>query len=1000
MAFNVGETIVATIALEVAKFIEDAERAKQAADNLDDAGKDAFSGAEKSADSFSKKLGDLGDRVTSFGKKWSLMVTAPIAGFLGISYQQAASLEQAIGKTEAVYGDASQSIIEWSENSARSYGMSQTAALDMVGTYGQIMQAQGMATEQSQEYSQELIGLAADMSAFSDRDISQSSNAIRAALTGEYESLKSFGIVLKAAEVDQEALNIARAQGTEEVTEAHRVQARYNIIMRQTTQMHGQFAREADGASGQLAIFKANMADLAANLGNVLLPVGTKVTAFLNTMLTGFMALPQPVKTVAVVLLAVLAAVGPLAIGIGTMMSGLAALPAVAGAVSTAFGVMGTAMMAVFANPLMLAGIAVVAAGIAAYKTNFLGFADLVNGSLGALQDFWGYTQLIFGQEHSTTGTLTTTFDGDSHTIQWMEEPDGTIKYAVMSVAEDGTLTEIGEVIESYTDPENPNIAHIKIQPEGDGEAFWTTVDLTTGKIESVDIEVKATGAEDAAGAIEKAWGWAVLLSKIDPWERLQGASDSAMQWMNRMGNKMEGLISDAASFTWDAIQNTTAFQWAEEKLNNLMTLIGFVQLAWDLLFGGREGADMEQVDAEKQQKNPTAYTAEQRENRLGATFPSGLTGADIVDNAKWQASVGIFNALQQAIDPVTTSLGEVSAAALATNPSFQSLQAVMGTSASTATGFSGTMGTTASTTEGAGVRMGTAFQGIASGAALRFAEARNAATSQFGSMETEVTGHMGAMGSSVSRESEAMQANASRSAATMQGSVVGQVVAMAAATAIQMGLMVTAGTNAGEQMSTGLVGALMGAAAQVAVQILLIVASVQSAGSSGYAAGHYAGSMISRGFADGMLAYLGVIQGAASAMVAAASSAVIAKAMISSPSKLFRRHGGDSGEGYGLGFLDKIPMVKRAASKLVEAAIPTRAPRYAGVPIDTPIMGANSMRGSVTIINNYDNSDHSINTTASAEELGMISKRAQRGDAAATRMSSRRSVKQYGRLS
>ena len=929
MALNVGETIVASIALEVAKFIEDAERAKQAADNLDDAGANAFGPAEKSADSFSKKLGDLGERVTSFGRKWTMFATVPIAGFLGLSYQQAASAEQAIGKVEAVYGDASQSIIEWSEDSAQAYGMSQTAALDMVGTYGQIMQAQGLAMDQVPEYSQRLIQLSADMSAFSDRNITESSNAIRAALTGEYESLKSFGIVLKAAEVDQEALNIARAQGTDEVTEAHRVQARYNIILRQTSAMTGQFEKESQGASGQLAIFKANMADLSANLGNVLLPIGTKVTALLNTMLTGFMALPQPVKTFTVVLLAVVAAIGPLAIGIGSVMSGLAALPAVAGAVTGAFGVMGTAMAAAFANPLVLAGIGIIAAGILAYKNNFLGFADMVQGSLGVLEDFWGFTQLIFGQQHSTTGTLTTTFNGDDHTIQWIEQPDGTIKYAVMSVSEDGTLTEFGTVIDSYTDPEDPNIAHIQIQPEGDGEAFWTTVDLTTGKIDSVDIEVKASGAEESAGAIQKAWEWAVLLSKIDPWEKLQGASDSAMQWLNRMGNKLEALIGDAAAFTWDAIQNTTAFQWAEDKLNGILGLLGSVKDLWNGIFGGTQGADMEQVDAEKQQKNPTAYSSEQRENLLGATFPSGLTGADIVDNAKWQATVGIFNALEAAIPPVVTNLGNVSAAAAATNPAFQMMQSVMGTSASTATGFSGTMQTTAATTGTAGASIGSTFGNIASAATSRFSEARNAASSQFAALQSVVTsqataargnalGQFAALSAGALTNFATAKNNATSQASAMNAAVAGQFMGMKTAAAIQTAMMASNARTSGTQMSSGLTGWIFGAQARIAAGIASMVASVRGAGGSGYSAGYYAGSMIGSGMAAGMYAYLGSISAAANAMVAAASRAVVARAMISSPSRLFKQYGAYIGEGMELGILGKVGDVQRASDMLV----------------------------------------------------------------------------------
>jgi hypothetical protein len=55
--------------------------------------------------------------------------------------------------------------------------------------------------------------------------------------------------------------------------------------------------------------------------------------------------------------------------------------------------------------------------------------------------------------------------------------------------------------------------------------------------------------------------------------------------------------------------------------------------------------------------------------------------------------------------------------------------------------------------------------------------------------------------------------------------------------------------------------------------------------------------------------------------MVDAADSALRAKAMISSPSKLFEGRGEQSGEGYEDGWYNKIPDVVRAVHRMIDAA-------------------------------------------------------------------------------
>lgn len=74
---------------------------------------------------------------------------------------------------------------------------------------------------------------------------------------------------------------------------------------------------------------------------------------------------------------------------------------------------------------------------------------------------------------------------------------------------------------------------------------------------------------------------------------------------------------------------------------------------------------------------------------------------------------------------------------------------------------------------------------------------------------------------------------------------------------------------------------------------------------------------MISSGFANGINAGIGAAQAAASRLAAIAAQAIAAKAQIHSPSRVTRRLGEYTGEGYALGIEDMYRQVERASESI-----------------------------------------------------------------------------------
>ena len=139
---------------------------------------------------------------------------------------------------------------------------------------------------------------------------------------------------------------------------------------------------------------------------------------------------------------------------------------------------------------------------------------------------------------------------------------------------------------------------------------------------------------------------------------------------------------------------------------------------------------------------------------------------------------------------------------------------------------------------------------------------------------------------------------------------------------------------SAGRKVGTAFTTGLQSGLAQAPAAAMTAVSQTNSTLQAGQSSAFNSGAFIGRGFANGMLSMLGIIQSAAAKMAAAADKAVRAKAKINSPSKVASKLGSWWGEGYERGILDNVKNVWDAAEKLVSipsVATPDLALAYSG---------------------------------------------------------------------
>ncbi len=242
----------------------------------------AFGKAANAGDGLGKSLGKL----AKVGIAAGVALGAGLAVGAKKSIDAASNLQEQINKTNVVFAKNGSEVLKWSKGLETSFGLSQRAALEAAGTFGNMLVPMGFARKEAASMSEQMVQLAGDMASFNNASPEETLNAIRAGLAGEAEPLRRYGVFLTAARIEQEALTETGKKSAKQLTEQEKATARYNLILKDTADTQGDFARSAGGSlANQIRIAQASFEDLAASIGSALLPVAIRVLGFINTKL-------------------------------------------------------------------------------------------------------------------------------------------------------------------------------------------------------------------------------------------------------------------------------------------------------------------------------------------------------------------------------------------------------------------------------------------------------------------------------------------------------------------------------------------------------------------------------------------------------------------------------------------------------------------------------------------------------------------------------------------
>jgi hypothetical protein len=208
--------------------------------------------------------------------------------------QAASDFQEATSKVNVVFGRASKTIKDFANNAARDLGQSKQSVLDAAGAFGTFGKAAGLAGEDLATFTTDFVTLSTDLASFNNTSPEEAVLAIGAALRGESEPLRRYGVLLNDAVLRQEALTLGIYDGKGALTAQQKVLAAQSAIYKQTGDAQGDFMRTSDGLANSQRTLKATFEDIQVAIGNAFLKNAEGATKNILFLIDALKKIPTP----------------------------------------------------------------------------------------------------------------------------------------------------------------------------------------------------------------------------------------------------------------------------------------------------------------------------------------------------------------------------------------------------------------------------------------------------------------------------------------------------------------------------------------------------------------------------------------------------------------------------------------------------------------------------------------------------------------------------------
>jgi hypothetical protein len=253
---------------------------------------DDFTESSKKSEKQSKEtggaIGALSKEIGNLGSMAGIAAAAVGAAMVAIGVKSvalASDLEETQGKFNVVFRGMEEDAESWAKTLQESYGTSELEGKRYLSAIQDLAVPTGLAREEAGKLSNQFVKMAVDLGSFNNLPTQQVIEDIQSALQGSTETMAKYGINVKVAKLQQEALNLGLADSKNDISDADKAIALYSIAMREGSDAMGDFQRTGDSLANQQKVLSAEFQDIMSTIGKELMPVVTEIVTDFNKWL-------------------------------------------------------------------------------------------------------------------------------------------------------------------------------------------------------------------------------------------------------------------------------------------------------------------------------------------------------------------------------------------------------------------------------------------------------------------------------------------------------------------------------------------------------------------------------------------------------------------------------------------------------------------------------------------------------------------------------------------
>lgn len=502
----------------------------------------------------------------------------------------ASELEQQFGGLDAVFKDNAEEMKNFSEN-AYNLGISTVDAARSSVLLGAAFKGAGFDIDTVTGQTQSLLNLSADLAAQFGGSSAEAVAALGSAFRGEFNPIERYSVNLRKSDVNARLAAKGLDGLTGQALKQAEIVATLELIFEASSDAIGANAREQDtlaAKQGQLAAVTEN---LSAQLGEVLLPVLTKISEALINIIDFFSGLPRPVQNTILAFGALAAILGPAVLLTSSLITAFTTIKGVLGGFTIASRAAAIAQgafnLVLSLNPLTLVALAIAAvvAALALFFTQtetgrqiWQSFTKFVSDTVANLRDFfavvWEKISAIVIDTFAVISNVVNTalnfikgiFQGTLEVIRRLVEGDFTVVKEI--------IENVFKAIRVFLDTIlNVIFGIIKFYIEAWSNIFKTGFNLIKTIVEGVingirdfvngGFERMVNGAITAFNNLRDAAGriWGDIKSKIT------GFVTNIINAFGEIPTKMLDLGRNIVEGIWNGISGLT--NWFKDKILN-----------------------------------------------------------------------------------------------------------------------------------------------------------------------------------------------------------------------------------------------------------------------------------------------------------------------------------------------------------------------------------------------------------------------------------------------